>query len=65
MNLKQTVLKFFPWAKANLESNPESNPELSTTEPEPNPTPQPPVTMSFYAAKPKKLPGRRTPAGSR
>ncbi|MBD2095414.1 hypothetical protein H6F90_09615 [Trichocoleus sp. FACHB-591] len=61
MNFKQTVLSFFPWVK----SNSESNPEPPAAAPEANPTPQPPVTMSFYAVRSRRIPGRRSPAGSR
>nr|WP_290223804.1 hypothetical protein [Trichocoleus desertorum] len=63
MNFKQTVLNLFSW----LKSTTESNSEPLTPESEPDVAPQAPVTMSFYAARPKTrtIPGRRSPAGSR
>jgi hypothetical protein len=61
MNLKQTVLRLFSWVKFDVESKPE--PLIGTTET--NPTSQPPATISFYTTKARKIPGRRSPAGSR
>ncbi|HEY9749321.1 MAG TPA: hypothetical protein V6C63_11615 [Allocoleopsis sp.] len=64
MNFKQTVLSFFPWLQSNSASNSTANLEPNTIT-EANPAPQPPVMMAAYSTKSRKIPGRRSPAGSR